>query len=308
LTSFRSQLRPVKRAIGLVLEQIWGRGFAVAGALANSRADRWNSPGGEQVMIVAPHPDDEAVGCAGTTLLHAQAGDSVCLAIATDGRQSRVVLDSNEMSRQRRVEAGHAARLLQVDRLEWIGLDEGAWAVSALKDRLKILIEGVKPDIIYAPSRIDFHPEHLRVAHALALALGEAAESRDIATRVRIYQIQVPLNPALINLVADVSGTLAQREAVLRAYASQTDNIRWCNRQKRYSGVWYRSAGHAEVFWEVSAHQYVNLHCEPVERWPSAFRGMRNFPLSDPLAYLVGMRERRRISIQGGVSPMQAEL
>jgi hypothetical protein len=29
--------------------------------------------------------------------------------------------------------------------------------------------------------------------------------------------------------------------------------------------------------------------------WPQVFRGLRYFPLSDPLAYLAGMTERRKI-------------
>jgi len=247
-------------------------------------------------MIVSPHPDDEAVGCAGSILRHVQAGDRVCLAVATDGRQSRAVPDPQEMSDRRKREALHAAKLLQIDRMEWIGLAEGAWNVTMLKERLKALMGAVAPDIIYAPSRIDFHPEHLRVAHALALALGEVAAPQLQSTRVRVYPIQVPLGPFAVNLVTDVSAVHSNCEAVLRAYASQASSIHCARRRRRYSALLHRISGHAEELWELPAACYVGLHCESPALWPEVFRGLRSFPLTDPLAYLAGMRERRRIA------------
>jgi LmbE family N-acetylglucosaminyl deacetylase len=276
------------------MEQCWSLGFAAAGSLLRKQARRWASPGGQRILIVAPHPDDEAVGCAGTILRHVQAADRVCLAVATDGRQSTAIPDPEEMSGQRKREAFQAAELLHIDRLEWIGLEEGAWNVVTLKERLKALMVAVAPDIIYAPSRIDFHPEHLRVAHALALALSEV-EVSSLPARMRVYPIQVPLDPYLVNLVTDVSAVRLQCEAVLRAYVSQAPSIHCARRRRRYSALLHRIRGQAEELWELPAARYVALHREPPVSWPEVFRGLRNFSLTDPLAYLAGLRERRRI-------------
>jgi LmbE family N-acetylglucosaminyl deacetylase len=295
LTWFRSRLSPIKRSTARVMEQCWSLGFAAAGSLAREQTKRWTSPGDQQVLIVAPHPDDEAVGCAGTILRHVQSGDRVCLAVATDGRQSKAILDPEAISNRRKREAFRAADLLKIDRLEWIGLAEGAWHVTELKERLKALMGLVGPDIIYAPSRIDFHPEHLRVAHALALALGEVTEPRRQSIRVRVYPIQVPLDPFTVNLVTDVSGVHSQCEAVLQAYESQAASIHCARRRRRYSALLHRIAGHAEELWELPAGRYVALHRESPMYWPQVFRGLRNFPLTDPLAYLAGMQERRKI-------------
>ncbi len=294
--SFRSGARVLKRAMARALEECWRLTLGAAARLAKRNARCWSSAGGQRVLVVAPHPDDEAMGCAGTVLLHVQSGDTVRVAIVTDGRLSRVIPDATEMSRQRRLEAGEAARLMQIQRLEWIGLPEGQWGVAALQASLHTLLAEFRPDLVYAPSRIDFHPEHWRVAHALALALAETAESGGNGPRVRIYQIQVPLNPLVANLVTDVSSVRAQFEAVLRAYASQAGSIQCTHRQRRYSASWHRIAGQAEEFWELSAQRYVALHRESPARWPNVFRGLRRFPLTDPLAYLAGMRERRRLT------------
>jgi N-acetylglucosamine malate deacetylase 1 len=291
--SFRSGLRPVKHALAHLIEHGWIVGFGAVALLLRRDARRWSSTGGQQVLVVAPHPDDEAIGCAGTVLLHAQSRDRVCIAIATDGGRSRAITDRNQMCRQRRREADEAARLMQVDRLEWIGLPEGEWNTPELQQALTALIEQIRPDIIYAPSRIDFHPEHLRVAHALALALGGSPSTHDM--RVRLYQIQVPLNPLLTNLVADVSGVKSASEAALRAYVSQAGSIHSAYRQRRYAAAWHGIAGQAEEFHELPVQHYVALHRQPPAQWPQVFRGLRYFPLSDPLAYLAGTAERRRI-------------
>jgi len=292
---FRSGLRPAKRAAAFLMEQLWSVGFLLASLMRPRKARRWSSPGNDRVLIVAPHPDDEAAGCVGTVFKHLASRDEVILAIATDGRQSKVNPDPHQMCRQRQSEALHAVRLLGIQRLEWIGLAEGEWRVPTLVEKLTGVIRSHSPTIIYAPSRIDFHPEHRQVAHALALSLaGTTAEAPD-APRLRIYPIQVPLHDAVINLVSDVSSLHRQTDAVMDAYESQAGSLRRCNRLRRYSGKRYGIKGRAEVFWEISARTYVALHRESPERWPDAFRGLRDFPLTDPLAYLRGFREQRRL-------------
>jgi LmbE family N-acetylglucosaminyl deacetylase len=200
------------------------------------------------------------------------------------------------MSQQRRREAGDAAQLMQIERLEWIGLAEGNWSMSALTHRLIHLIDELLPAIIYAPSRIDFHPEHFKVAHALALALADLEQRGRRASRVRIYPVQVPLTAFISNLVADVSALTSRCEAILRAYVSQSGSMERAWRLRRYSASWHGIASQAEEFLELSVPQYIALHRAPPAAWPAVFRGMRNFPMSDPLAYLAGTHERRRIS------------
>jgi LmbE family N-acetylglucosaminyl deacetylase len=294
--SFRLMLRPLALTGAAVLQDVWAAGFGAAGRLARRRARRWSSPGGLRVLIVAPHPDDEAMGCAGTALLHVRSGDRVFAAIATDGRRSRVGADPSEVSDLRRREADAAAILMRAERFAWIGLPEGEWRVPQLQSALRTQIEEILPHVIYAPSRIDFHPEHFQVAHALALALRDLDPASVAATRVRVYQVQVPLGPPLVNLVADVSLVQHECERVLQAYTSQAGSIRCSYRQRRYGAVWHRITGTVEEFWELSAQEYSALHVEPPHRWRRAFRGLRRSPLADPLAYLAGSTERRRIA------------
>ena len=293
--SYRARLRPLKRGVAAMLQRGWGLGFRAAAYTSEVHAAALQPVGGQRILIVAPHPDDEAMGCAGTAMLHVGAGDLVYLAVATDGRRSKVLPDPSEVARQRKREAETAAGLMQVEHLGWIGLPEGEWQVPELTLELATLLREIRPNVVYAPSLIDFHPEHLKVAHALGLAL----QSQDDAhIRVRVYQIQVPLTALLANLVADVSSLRSRSEAVLGAYTSQAASIQCSHRQRRYAAERHGISLHAEEFWEMPVSRYIRLHHACPSQGPQAFRGLRYFPLTDPLAYLVGREERRALRLQ----------
>jgi N-acetylglucosamine malate deacetylase 1 len=292
---FKEWLKALRRRASNFFELAWDCFFLVGGKLLRSRARPWSSTGRERVLIVAPHPDDEAIGCSGTILRHIQSGDEVVVVIATDGRRSQAAATPDEMAASRKNEATEVARRLGLKPPEWLGLPEGAWEVPELQAGLSDVLTRHQPTLIYAPSRVDFHPEHLAVAHALAGALDSTAVARSVQARVRIYQVQVPLTRILTNVIVDVSSVLAQSVAALRAYESQSGPIQCVYRRRRYGALSHRLPGSVEEFWEITADQYAELHRTPSAEWPGKFRGMRRFAWTDPLAYLQGNAERRRL-------------
>jgi LmbE family N-acetylglucosaminyl deacetylase len=249
------------------------------------------------VLVLAPHPDDEAIGCAGTILRHVAAGDEVCVCIATDGRRSRALPDPDRMAERRRREASAAAGLLGVERLSWLGLAEGECSSEEVARSVLELLRQIRPDLIYAPSRIDFHPEHFKVAHALAVALTRC--DPQAAPAVRIYPVQVPLGAAC-NLVSELPGLWSRIEQVLSAYSSQSGVFRGIVRRRRYAELFHRLGHPVEEFWQLAARDYIALHRQQPDEWRKAFRGMRNISVSDPLAYLAGRAERRRLKALAG--------
>jgi LmbE family N-acetylglucosaminyl deacetylase len=242
--------------------------------------------------VIAPHPDDETCGCAGTLLLHQSVGDDVCIALVTDGRRSRALgLTPHEMADRRKAEAMQTAALLDITNVEWFGLPEGEWSVDQLVTLLVPLLGRIAPHVIYVPSRIDFHPEHLKVAHGIALALGHACSDATI----RIYPVQVPL-ASVVNLVTDVSRFEPQIIAALQAYATQRASTLRTLRMRRYTAARHGLRGLAEEFCELGALAYVRMHEAAPDRWRRAnFRSVLIHPWTDPLAYLVGAAERTRI-------------
>jgi LmbE family N-acetylglucosaminyl deacetylase len=279
--------RALKKAAFAPAEPLWSLCFALVRLGMRPQPERWASSGGQRVLVVAPHPDDEAIGCAGTLLRHIQAGDEVRVAVVTDGRGSRALgLTSEEMAQRRRAEAETSVQTLGA-RLEWFGLPEGEWQLEQLEAQLHTLIQAWLPHCIYAPSRIDFHPEHFKVAQGLARVLDQI---HSVST-IRVYPVQVPLTPILTNLVAETATVKKETLAVLNAYRTQQVNVPRALRQRRYAAHLYGLKGWAEEFWQMSPQQYVSLHADNVSL--SNFRSLRANPWTDPLAYLEGFSHRK---------------
>jgi LmbE family N-acetylglucosaminyl deacetylase len=286
-------LRTVRDSLMSVVEEAYRVGFAVAGRIARPAVRHWSSPGGERVLAIAPHPDDECIGCAGTLLRHRASGDRICIAFVTDGRGSRALgLQPEEMARRRHLEASAAVRLLGAERMEWFGLSETDWQTEMLRRRLAAVIADFNPSIIYAPSQVDFHPDHRRAATALGLALQAAGGP----VRVRAYQVQVPLTSILTNVVTDIDDVLPETASALDVYVTQRDSVVRAIRQRRYSAAFYGFRRQAEEFWELPGQQYAALHARTTGAAEDTFRGIRWHTWTDPYAYLRGRAMRKMMA------------
>jgi LmbE family N-acetylglucosaminyl deacetylase len=242
------------------------------------------------VLIVAPHPDDETAGCGGVACLHADAGDAVAVLVLTDGRGSRAGgLDPAAMAAVRAGEAHAAARTLGVAELELAGLPEAAWDLAEGAAAIARALAARRRAVVYLPSCVDYHPEHLRAAHAAAAALAATSPP----PLVRVYETLVPL-AGLVNCAADIDSVLTRKTMALACYASQRLGLAQVARHDRYTARLYGGGRAAEAFCEMSAPAYAAM--VGAAAWPEGrppFRGLRGRPLTDPFAYLVGRRARR---------------
>ncbi|MFA5051879.1 MAG: PIG-L family deacetylase, partial [Patescibacteria group bacterium] len=67
------------------------------------------------VLVIAPHHDDEVIGCGGSIVLHADRGDVVAVAYVTQGWSGiPTVQDRDTAIRQIRAEAFEAGQILGV--------------------------------------------------------------------------------------------------------------------------------------------------------------------------------------------------
>jgi LmbE family N-acetylglucosaminyl deacetylase len=197
------------------------------------------------------------------------------------------------MAARRKQEAAQVAPALGLAGTHWLGLREREWLESALVPALRDLLRETAPHIVYAPSCVDFHPEHVRVAACLAQAMADSGSHDPI---VRMYQMQVPLTPWLVNRVAPIASIVPTLVAAMRLYETQRGSIERCLRMKRYGARFYGLPGWAEEFWEVDAAAYARMHATSggiaVDR---RFRSVRARPFTDPLAYLQGLAARRAL-------------
>lgn len=291
-------------------EALWASGFAVTGRIDHARALDWSSRSGGRVLVIAPHPDDECTGCGGVIALHLHAHDQVTVIHITDGRTSRAHgLGPETMARLRLQEGRAAAHAFGVSGLEQWGLPEGEWNERDLVARLREALLRVRPRVVYAPSCVDFHPEHLRVARALAHALDDTLDPS-----VRVYAVSVPLTPTLANCAADTSAVTQLQDAALATYRTQGEALRATKRLRRYLACYYGAARSAEEFWELAPHAYQRvmqqgdwLGARAWARELTPYRSLQFRSWSDPLAFWQGQPERQRLKLSVQAAPLQSE-
>lgn len=293
----RPAIRRLLVATADLVEPLWGIAFRLAGYLSRKPVRTLACEGGDSVLVLAPHPDDEAAGCAGAISLHKKAGDIVRLYVVTDGRLAASPLSPEKVADERQREAYCTMEALWIDKLDWPGFEEGSLWVSPLIEGLKALLGEFRPAVIYAPSRLDFHPDHHRTAFGLAQAL----ESCDLSPVIRLYQVHVPLTAVLTNLVADVTGEEGTMRAAFGCYRSQWWHLGRTLRMRRYAARYYGRGRYCEPFWEMTAEAFCRLHGETAgfdqdgKHWSlTDFWGLRFFSWRDPLGYLRG-RSRRGV-------------
>ena len=289
------RLKAARDVVQTLFEGLWCLGFKVLGRLHGVSIHRSKPPGGERALVVAPHPDDEVYGCGATLVLHRRAGDRVRVTFVTDGRRSRALgLGPHQMANRRREEALSAARSLGIEEIDWLGFPEGEWERERLVAELRRVVRDFDPQIIYAPSIVDFHPEHQEVARALADAIRESTRAGRV--RIRVVELQVPLTSLLANVAVETRDAAHTSADGLSRYRSQIGSTLPSLRQKRYAAAYYGLDRQAEVFWEMSSETYAELHSgRPATT--AKYRGVRYLSVSDPLAYLVGRTERHRLKL-----------
>jgi release factor glutamine methyltransferase len=253
----------------------------------------FSSQGDRRVLVIAAHPDDETIGCYGTILAHLASGDIVKVIVVTDGSGSRAGgLEPAEMAQRRGRELAEIERRLAPAAFDWLRLPEGHWECGELVLPLEHELTQFRPHVLYSPSCVDFHPEHLRVAAATAGALAHIGAGD--APLVRVYEMQVPLGQELVNLFTPLDGSYGAKAQAIACYRTQRGALDVWRRQSRYVGALYGAWGGAEAFWEMPADAFGRIMDYGDWDWKrSPFRSLTGRPLGDLVAYLKGARTRR---------------
>ncbi|MDX2165637.1 MAG: PIG-L deacetylase family protein [Deltaproteobacteria bacterium] len=136
-------------------------------------------------LVIAPHPDDEVLGCGGTIRRMRQLGVPVDLLFLTDGRHShRGAVDRATLARQREAEARGAAAALLVEpaRVHFLAHEDLHLADAAAPARQQVAawLRAHRPLQVLIPSRHDGHPDHRAANHIARAALRDAGLSAAI--------------------------------------------------------------------------------------------------------------------------------
>lgn len=180
-----------------------------------------------KVLVIAPHMDDEVLGCGGTIRRHLAQGDSVTVVFV-----AYRIYDHQFDDQKNAAEVKHARKAQAV-------LGYQACAFLNLSDErldgylqdiiipLEAQIEAVKPDTVYIPFLQDNNQDHRAVFNAARVALRPVAVP--FIKKVLMYEVpssteqspQVAQNVFVPNCHVDISSGIDKKIRALRCYETE---------------------------------------------------------------------------------------
>lgn len=217
-----------------------------------------------KIMVFAPHPDDEVIGCGGTIAAHVRAGDEVVIVYLTSGEAGSLAIPPDELKVVREGEARQGAEILGVKDLIFLRFPDGYLDFSP--ERIRTLVELVretKPDVVYLPHAQETPRDH-RVTHELVLEAVRRAGGpwfRDCGMMpwpvkyVLAYEVWTPIvSPAYYK---DITPWIDLKAAALCCHASQVTIVAYDEAAKglnRYRGILSGVGEYCEAFQVITGN------------------------------------------------------
>jgi LmbE family N-acetylglucosaminyl deacetylase len=213
--------------------------------------------GASEVMVIAPHMDDEIIGCGGTLLRLIEGGANVHIVFTTDS--SAAVRDA---SLRRQVTAARRAEALRVrDYAGFAGITELGFPDGGLSrhepklsSRLAEEFSRISPDTVFCPYPGDGHGDHMSTAWATA----DAARLGGWTCSIVAYEVWTPMWP---NICVDITSVADRKATAIRLYESQVENRDYASAAlglNRFRGLPHALA-YAEAFHKSDVHGYQRL-------------------------------------------------
>jgi LmbE family N-acetylglucosaminyl deacetylase len=203
------------------------------------------------VVVISPHPDDEAIGCGGSLCRHIAEGETVKAIFLTSGEAGGHGRSPDLTAQLREQETRDAAAILGIAEVDFWCLPDGAVQITrGLVDRLRDRLEAWQPHVLYVTHEEDDHPDHRTAARLVREAL--STSRRADKTTVLMFEIWTPLQK--FDVVTDISRYAETKALAIRAHKTQCQVMSFADAAlglNRYRGVMHSgwpAAEYAEVF------------------------------------------------------------
>lgn len=218
-------------------------------ALRDAATDSTQACALRSALVIAPHPDDETLGCGAAIARKTDAGRPVHVVVCTDGSASHrsKLVPPKDLSQIREVEAAEAAKELGVakENVAFLRFEDGhlQHRREALLHELADVIAAANPDEILSPCGIDRHPDHRAIASVMdelvarkivtcpvldypvwfwtARAWGAGSGFSALSAILRPGRVAQQLHPSCVS----TEGYLERKRRAIACHKSQTTNL-----------------------------------------------------------------------------------
>jgi LmbE family N-acetylglucosaminyl deacetylase len=180
-----------------------------------------------RVLVIAPHPDDEVLGCGGIIKKMTSQNNEVWVLIISRGK---IGMYSEERIQNVRQEAVEAHKILCVKGTRFLDFpapELDLVSVSVLSQAISVVLQELTIDTIYIPHRGDIHSDHKAVFDACLVAARPV--NNNIVKRIYSYETlsetewAAPFSDEayIPDYFVDITGTFPAKIEAMRCYKSQ---------------------------------------------------------------------------------------
>lgn len=182
----------------------------------------------KKILVVAAHPDDEALGCGGTIAKHVSEGDTVYAVFLADGVTSRLEASEHELA-ERNEAALEAQKCLGITKSYILGFPDNRMDTVPLLDivqKVETVLQEIQPQVVYTHHSGDLNIDH-RIAHQTVLTACRPIAGASVK---EIYAFEVlsatewntpGANSFVPNVFVDISDYIHTKMEALAAYEQE---------------------------------------------------------------------------------------
>ena len=193
------------------------------------------------ILVVAPHPDDETLGCGGAIALLHSLNCDVRVLVVSDGTLSHPrsqKYPAAKLKALRESETILALSILGIEskNVDFLGLQDGSISTYYSQKRINAIIACCKklteiaPQTIFLPWRYDPHPDH----RGTWTLINTALSCISLQPRIIEYPIwdwdpkqrkNIPESEKIDCFRLDITKVIELKKLAIEAYRSQTTNL-----------------------------------------------------------------------------------
>ncbi|TSC95211.1 MAG: LmbE family protein [Parcubacteria group bacterium Licking1014_1] len=180
-----------------------------------------------KILVIAPHPDDEVLGCGGIIKKYTKEGSEVCLCIVTKGYTPDW---TEEFIENRKKEVDSSAKILGIEKVFFLDFPTVKLDTIPQKDinnAIAKCIGEVRPEVLYIPHRGDLSKDH-RIVFESALVASRPKPNFSIkkvfsyevlsSTEWGNQKIEKIEDVFLPNVYIDISDTIRDKLEAIKCY------------------------------------------------------------------------------------------
>jgi LmbE family N-acetylglucosaminyl deacetylase len=217
------------------------------------------APFGKSMLVVAPHQDDEVIGCGGALALQVHSGNPAAIVVLQDGADEYddVGMPRAALSELRNDESRRSAAVVGVEPPHFLNHVSLAKSAPQASEELRAIISERKIDALFLPFVLDAHSDHRWANYIVAEAL------KSVSWDVRVFGYEV-WGLCIPNVVLVIDDVMEIKMQMLSCFTYANGAIDYRQSTKGLNMYHSRMLGageclYAERFFEVPRQEFIEL-------------------------------------------------